>query len=91
MEATSGFDVLNRCRNTRLQSFLTLVRPCQRVVKMVGRTFLAGRLLNVFACSSTTKSQGNKRMLPSDSTHSEGAEIPFHRVLTVDDDGLWQW
>jgi len=43
----------------------------------------AGGILNVFTCSSTTKSQGNKRMLPFDSTCLKGADIPFYGIFIV--------
>jgi len=42
-----------------------------------------GGILNIFACSSTTKSQGNKQMLPFDSTYWQGADILFHGIFIV--------
>jgi len=48
----------------------------------------ADEISNVFACRSITKGQSNKGTLPSDSACLEGAEIIFHKVLTVGGDGF---
>jgi len=44
---------------------------------------LADRILNIFACSSTTKSQGNKRLLPFNPACLKGVDILFHGIFIV--------
>ena len=39
--------------------------------------------MNVFACSSTAKSQNNKRRLPFDSAYLKGVEIPLYGIFVV--------
>ena len=45
--------------------------------------YFTGGILNIFACSSTTKSQSKLRRAPFDSACLKGVEITFHGVLIV--------
>jgi hypothetical protein len=70
--------------------FLTIVVMCEQVVKSWGRNSENRKIGNVFTCGAATTCAMVKRRLQSDLACLKNAEITFHRVLTVDGDGLWE-